>query len=234
MARTLIDLPGRYARPRLCEPGPRPHHARPPPGDQPHAESSGCGGDLLAVDLEHLERHPRVVGLLEVLMGRAVVTSRQRLALAGRALAGVGAAVAHHPVEPGSLRQSLEELERQLDVGVDHPPDAQLIADREVRTHLAEERARRTGEIATIGGEPADRLLACVEDELLVPAPGRIMLDLNDSGSDLSIDRSAESVHLSLPLVVPVRGASAGRPCTSPLEAGASMPIGCEKTRAID
>jgi hypothetical protein len=38
----------------------------------------------------------------------------------------------------------------------------------------------------------------------------RIMLGLHDSRSDLSIDRSAESVHLSLPLLIPVRGAPGG------------------------
>ena len=188
--------------PGSCEPGSPPHHG--PPGDRfPTPEirrrrrrSPLVRGSTRAPGASA----PDVEGLLEVLVRRAVVAPRPRVALTRRALAGVGTAFANEPAEPGAVRQSLQIGLCEPDVAVDHLPDTQLVADRELCSHLAEQPARGSGEVAAVCDEPTNGLLAGVEDELLVPAPSRIMLGLYNRRSDLSIDRTTELVHISLPL----------------------------------
>src|SRR5512133_2563111 len=64
--------------------------------------------------------------LLEVLVGRAVVHPRQRVALTRRALAGRGPALARNAVQAQVRRQLLEELDREADVALDDLVDVEL------------------------------------------------------------------------------------------------------------
>ncbi len=138
-----------------------------------------------------------VEALLEVLVRRAVVATRQRLALTGRALARVRAALSRDPVEAGALGHALEERQRQRDVAIDHVPDPALVLDREVHPHLGEQRASRAGEVTAVIGEAPNHFLTGVEDGLLVATSGRIAIVLDDCRGDLTVDRTAEAVHLS-------------------------------------
>src|SRR5256885_10541370 len=148
---------------------------------------TGAGGNLCTLE-----------GLLEVLVRRAIVAARQRSALARRALAGVGIALRRTAVEADTLGKLLEELGREMEVRLDHAPDEQLVLHGEVRPHLVEERAGRTGEIAPVIGQAANRALAGVQNLLLVPALRRIPSVLDDSRAQLPVHRAAESIHALL------------------------------------
>ena len=151
----------------------------------------------------------RLEGLLEMLVRGAVVAPRQRLALTRRALAGVRAAFARDAVELEQLGRALEQVERQRDVALDDVPDPELVADREVHPHLVEQRARRPGEVAAVGAEPADCLLACLQHRLPVAHARRVVLVLDHSRSQFPVDRSTEAVHVrSYPPLGPTRSAS--------------------------
>ena len=72
-------------------------------------------------------------------------------ARAGRACpCGCARGTRGRPRRARRLGHPLQELERELDVAVDHHPDPQLVADREVHAHLVEQRARRAGEVAAV------------------------------------------------------------------------------------
>jgi hypothetical protein len=124
-------------------------------------------------------------------------------ARAGRSPAGVRLALARPPIEADSLRQPGEELERQLDVALDHPPHQQLVGHREVNANLVEQRAGRAREVAAVIREPPDHALARVEDLLLVPATGLVDRVLDYSRGQLAVDGATEPIHLSTPGSIP-------------------------------
>src|SRR5688572_21577499 len=109
------------------------------------------GGSELFVGEDVLLDEQVVEALFEVLVRRAVVAARQRLALARSALAGVRTALARSAVDLEQLRRGLQQFETKGDVGVDHVPYEQLVVHREVRAHFVEERTRGTGEVAPVG-----------------------------------------------------------------------------------
>ena len=121
----------------------------------------------------------------------------------------------------------------RIDVAVDHLPDTQLVADRDMPAPwLNSQRAgrakwRRSVTSRRMAPRRRRGRAAC-------SAPSRIMLGLYNCRSDLSVDRTAELVHIFLTPFVSGPWSLPGHPCTSPLEAGVSMPTGCEKARAID
>src|SRR4051794_6466102 len=129
-------------------------------------------------------------------MGRAVVPSRQRLALARGPLPRVRATLPRDPVEARALGQPREELLRELDVELDRSPDGELVAHREVGADVIEERPSRAREVAAVDRQPANRPLARVEHQLLVPAGGGVILVLDDLGRDLAVNGAAEAVHV--------------------------------------
>jgi hypothetical protein len=136
-----------------------------------------------------------------MLVRRAVVATRQRLALAGRALARVRLALSLVAKEVELLgRQAVEELVRQPHVRLDHLVDPKLIVEREVLPYLREQRADRLGEVATVHRETEHRRLTGVEHALLVVAPRWIVRILDHHRPQLPKDGTTELVHLSLPL----------------------------------
>src|SRR5262245_25306177 len=84
---------------------------------------------------------------LEVLVRRAVVHPRQRLALTGSALSRAGHAIALLTVERHIGGQCVEELLDLLDVPLDDHVDTNLLGEREVLPDLREQRLRRSGEV---------------------------------------------------------------------------------------
>src|SRR5215211_580032 len=130
-----------------------------------------------------------------MLVRRAVVPARQRLALTGRPLAGMRSALARLAVEHQCLRHLLEEGERERDVALDHRPGAELVPHRKMDPYLAEERPRRSREVPAVVGEPADRRLAAVENLLLIGAGGGIVRILDHPGRQLPVDRATEAIH---------------------------------------
>ena len=126
-------------------------------------------------------------------MGGAVVATRQRLALARGAAAGVRLALALDELGELLRRHLVEVADRQLHVAVDDLEDEELLADREVAAKLGEQRLGRAGEVAAVVEEPPHRALAGVEDLLLAGASGA--RGVRDPRGKLPIDRSTELVH---------------------------------------
>src|SRR4051794_14183069 len=155
-----------------------------------------------------------------MLVGGAVVPSRQWLTLARCPLAGMRTALARDS-ERGALGQPRKVLLCEGHVAFDHPPDAELVGHREIGTHVVEERACRPREIAPVAGEAADIRLAGIEHALLVATAGEVALVLDDPRSQLAIDGAAEVVHVrSYPPVVSMFPGP-GVPCTR-VQEGAS------------
>src|SRR5215213_5506168 len=134
--------------------------------------------------------------LFEVLVRRAVFTSRQRIALAGRALPRMRLALTRPPVEPDALGQASQELLGQVEVCLDDLPDPELVLHLKMHPDLVEERTGGPGEVAAVIRKALDGALACVQHPLLVPATERISLVLDDDRCQLAVDRAAEAVHL--------------------------------------
>src|SRR4029079_16996692 len=126
----------------------------------------------------------------------AVIPAGQGGSLAGRALARVCVALRWTSVESAVVRQSGQEFVGQAHVLLDHLPNQELIADREVWADLVEERPSRPREVPPVVGELLDRGLAGVEDLLLVAATRRVPLVLHDARREFPVDRAAEPVHV--------------------------------------
>ena len=141
-------------------------------------------------------------------MRRAVFPPGQGGAPTRPSLSGVRVALGRAPVEADALWKPGEELEREVDVALDHPPDRQLVVHREVGPYLVEQRPRGPGEIAPVVGQTANRPLAGVEHLLLVPTAGRIPFVLDDAGRQLPVDRAAEAIHLTTPCGSPFHWSS--------------------------
>ena len=135
-------------------------------------------------------------------------------ARAGRgALARVRPALARDAVELEQLGRPFEQVERERDVALDHVPDPELVAHREVHPHLVEQRARRAREVAAVGAQPANGVLACLKTACRFRASRRVLLVLDDPRGQFPIDRSAEAVHvLSYPPCGPTSPPAAA-PC---------------------
>ena len=99
-------------------------------------------------------------------MRGAVVHPRQRLALAGGALAGAGQAVSLLAVQRHVGGQGVEELLDQLDVPLDDHVDAHLLGESEVLANLGEQRLRRPGEVTAIRDQALNGGLARLQQLL--------------------------------------------------------------------
>src|SRR4051812_32771549 len=96
--------------------------------------------------------------LLEVLVRRAVLATRQRDALARRALARARVAAEWAAVDGESLPLAPRDvLGRDRHVAIDDAVDAHLARHGEVNPDVVEERARRTSEVVPVVCEPAER-----------------------------------------------------------------------------
>ena len=107
---------------------------------------------------------------------------------------GRGIPAAHRRAQ--QLGGTLQEVERERDVALDHVPHPELVAHREVDPDLVEQRARRPREVAAVGAEPPDGVLTGQQYGLAVATPRRILLVLDDPRRQFPIDRSAEAVHI--------------------------------------
>jgi hypothetical protein len=102
--------------------------------------------------------------------------------------------VARKAVEPDLGGHPGDEVRRQGEVPLYDPVDVELVADRKVRAHVAEQRSGRAGEIAPVEGDPADGGLAGVQQFLVAR---RILAFLfEDPRHQLTVDRAAEAIHL--------------------------------------
>src|SRR5262245_48904473 len=138
---------------------------------------------------------------LEVLVRRAVVHPRQRLALTGSALSRAGHAIALLAIQSHIGGQCVEELLDLLDVTLDDHVDTNLLGEREVLPNLREQRLRRPGEVPPIGDQALNGALARLEQ--LLPGRKRPFQAPRPvkPGSEVPIDGTAELIHpdLSLP-----------------------------------
>src|SRR6185295_9450195 len=100
-------------------------------------------------------------GLLQMRVRRAVLTARQRRALAGLALAGGCAAAGVGLVQPVEL--DLDRGPGQADHALDRVEHARLLGDREVAADLLEEAAGGLREVARIAREPLNGGLRRIE-----------------------------------------------------------------------
>src|SRR6187431_1394082 len=109
--------------------------ATPPASDQRRA-ASGCDD-----------------GVLEVLVRRAVVPSRQRRPLAGLALACRRVAARDPAIQEPGLDLLLDEARRRADPFTDGPGDLRLCRDREVASDVSEKRPVGPSEVLGVLGE---------------------------------------------------------------------------------
>src|SRR6476646_1684561 len=98
-----------------------------------------------------------------MLVRRAVVTVRQRCALAGLALARGRLAAGNAAVEGPRLDLLLDERDRGADALTDRPGDAGLRRDREVAANVLEKRTIGAREVLGVGCEPGHRELALLQ-----------------------------------------------------------------------
>src|SRR3954451_25387718 len=138
--------------------------------------------------------------LLEMLVRRAEVATRQRRALARGALAGVRLAMPRPPIEIDTCRTLREVLGREVDVHLDHAPGVELVAHPHIRPDLVEQPSRRPGEVAAVVGQALDRGLTRIQHCLPVPSPARVVVIPSHTWSQLPIDGAAEVVHAVNPL----------------------------------
>src|SRR5438270_14072986 len=102
-------------------------------------------------------------------MRGAVLAARQRLALAGPAFARHRLAGGLHAcLVIDVLRDARDELARDADVALDHEVDPGKVADREEGPDAVEERPRRPREVAAVGHDALDCVLAFTKHELAV------------------------------------------------------------------
>src|SRR3954468_13014311 len=165
--------------------------SRPPP--RPRRRHAGAwrarGGGLRGDRRGH--RHALdLLRLGQVLVRRAVAVGVQRYPLARGAATGRRAALQRIAVgvEAGA-REALEHLPGRRHVAGDDVPHARPVADVEVGPHVAEERARRAGEVVLVGDEAPDGRLARVKDRfVLLSTP-------DDVPRELAVDRPTDLIH---------------------------------------
>ena len=111
--------------------------------------------------------------LLEVLVRRAVVATRERRALARLALPRRRVAARDAAVEEAGFDLLLDERRRGADALAYRPGDLGLRRDREVAPDVGEQRAIRAGEVVGILGEPCHRALALDQHRATVTRAAR-------------------------------------------------------------
>src|SRR6185436_8731723 len=94
-----------------------------------------------------------------------------------------------------SLQFGLRGLDNACDDLIDGHVHARLLRDREVAADLLEQAARRTGEVAWVGGEPFDRSLAGGQNAPLGLDPAHAGLRFVHEVLDREEDRAAVLVH---------------------------------------
>src|SRR5262249_24794136 len=127
--------------------------------------------------------------------------------LARGALAGAREAMPWLPVERDVVGQRLEELLGRPQVALDDDVDAHLLRQREQLPHLAEQRPRRTGEVAAVGRHAPDRRLARLE-QLVACRAGLDAVPRLYARSQLTVDGTTEVIHPNLSFVTPLKAPS--------------------------
>src|SRR6185312_4595389 len=96
------------------------------------------------------------------------------------------------------FRMTVEEVDRQLDVALDHQVDAGLRGHREVDADVVEQRSRRSREMTPVRPQPLHRPLAPTQNQLVIRLPlARVPL-LQDVRAQLPVDGPAQVVNQSL------------------------------------